>query len=671
MSRSRVPALTLLIASAVAAIAPADVRLPAVLTSNMVVQGDADASIWGWADPGEEVTVSADWAAPVTVRADRDGRWRASVRTPAPRAADAFKPHTITVAGKNTIVLDNVLIGEVWICSGQSNMEMFVGDHGGGYRGVVNWRKEAEEATYPAIRFFTVQNAVSTKPEEDCKSVPLVEKSTGWVECSPSSVVNFSAAAYFFGCELHKSLNIPIGLIATDWGGTPAQAWTSEESLAPFEHYTRELHEVRARAQGGGEHPMRAWWDKVEAIDRKAMLKGDSHPRDPAYDDSAWSLARVPGSWEPYLGSFDGLAWYRRTIHIREDWKDKILTLSLGAIDDMDATYFDGMPIGSTIGPDKWFAPRTYSIPARVVAPGAHTIAVRVLDTGGAGGFGGQPDQLFIQPADKSAEPMSLAGYWRYTRSAPLSDLPPLSEAQGPRLTSHTPTALYNAMIAPLTNMAIRGAIWYQGESNRGRAEEYDTLFPAMITSWRRAWGRGDFPFYYVQIAPFRYGGDKGETARLREAQRRTLSLSNTGMAVTMDIGNPDDIHPANKQDVGKRLALWALARTYGKSDIEYSGPLAVEIAPTQSGVNVRFEHARGLTARGGKLESFEVAGDDGQFVPAEATIIGADTIQVSSPRVRDPRAVRYGWCDACAPNLFNAAGLPASPFILTRSKGG
>jgi sialate O-acetylesterase len=677
---SRTTALALA-AAALSAPCHADVRLPALLSSNMVLQANADVALWGWANPNEQVTVTADWSKPIApVKAGADGKWRITLRTPAYDAADAqvrpldrFQPHAVVIKGDtNSITLQNILLGEVWVCSGQSNMEMFVGDHAGGYRGVENWQQEARDAKLPGIRLFDVQNTVSFKPEDDCHPSSLDGKSPGWVECSPASVVNFSAVGFFFGKSLHKSLNVPIGLISSDWGGTPAEAWTSEQALKDFPNYAEPLAWMRQNRDGKAEDPMRPWWDKVNEIDAQAMRKGNLVPSDAAYDDSTWNMMTLPSSWSGDLANFDGFIWFRRAITIPPEWRGKDVNLSLGPIDDMDHTFLDGKPVGSMTGPGKWFIPRVYKIPASFATPGSHTIAIRVLDTGVVGGVNGGPETMHVEPADNSADPVPINGYWRFSKSSALSELPAMTSEQTRELNAYTPSALYNGMIAPLTNFAIRGAIWYQGESNRGRADEYTRLFPAMITDWRKQWGgdgtRADFPFYFVQIAPFHYGGDKGETAEIREAQRHTLSLPNTGMAVTMDIGNPADIHPSNKQDVGKRLALWALAKAYAKSDLTFSGPLPKSIQSEGKSLRIFFDHANGLTARGGPARNFEVAGADGNFAPATARI-ELDSIVVANDAIAAPVAVRYAWCDDCAPNLFNGAGLPASPFRLRLSR--
>jgi sialate O-acetylesterase len=637
--RTALPALAVL--TLTAGLAQADVRLPAILGSNMVVQAEAAAPFWGWADPGEKVTLSGDWpgAKPVTATAGPGGTWAAELTTP-----KAGGGYTITITGRNTVTLSNILIGEVWLCSGQSNMEFAMGQ-------VDNAAAEIADADHPEIRLFTVQNTISPEPLDDCQGQ--------WMVCSPETVGTFSGVGYYFGRALQQDLGVPVGLIATDWGGTPAQAWTSAESVAAFPRYAGDLELMRMLREGPDaldaeyQKALAAWTAKYESAEQLTWANAD-------FDDSGWKTITVPATWGGDLGAFDGTVWHRLEVEIPEAWAGRDLTLELGPIDDEDVTYFNGVEIGAHRGDGHWSTPRRYTVPAKLVKPGKAMLAVSVLDTAGMGGINGDAGQLLLAPKDHSeSEVLSLTGEWRYKRGTTAADIPGRPQKRG--MNAHTATSLYNGMIAPLHPLAFRGAIWYQGESNRGAAHEYRTLFPAMINDWRRQWG-GDFPFYFVQIAPYTYGGDAGETAELREAQLMALDLPNTGMAVTMDIGNPRDIHPTNKLDVGNRLALWALAKTYGKTGFEYSGPLYAGFERDGNRIRVRFDHAEGLEARGGVAKGFEVAGEDRVWRAAGAIIEG-DTISLSAYGVMKPVAARYGWDDDDEPNLFNAAGLPASPF--------
>jgi len=482
----------------------ADVRLPAIIGDNMVLQQGSKAPIWGWADPGEQIDVSVSWMdMRWTVTADEQGKWRFSVTVPKAGAG----PQRITLEAKNTVTIKNILFGEVWVCSGQSNMQWPV-------RASANAEQEIAAAKYSDIRLFYVQREVAAEPKADC---------TGkWEQCSPETIPNFSAVAYYFGRELHKELGVPVGLIHTSWGGTPAEAWTTRQMLETDEDFA------------------------------------------PIFKRQADAEARYPQTKAEYAKKL-------------ERWKEA---------------------------------------------------------------------------AKKAKE----AG-----RPEPRRPRPPAAP-----LNSHSPAALYNAMIAPLIPYAIQGAIWYQGESNAGRAYQYRKLFPAMIRSWRNTWGQGNFPFIFVQLANFMAVKDEPSEsawAELREAQLKTLALPNTGMAVIIDIGEANNIHPKNKQDVGKRLAKWALGTTYGKK-IVYSGPLYKSMKIEPGKVILSFDHVgSGLVAKGGgPLKGFAIAGEDRKFVWADAKI-EADTVVVSSDKVPRPVAVRYAWADNPVCNLYNKEGLPASPF--------
>jgi len=481
----------------------ADIRLPAIIGDNMVLQQGKKVAIWGWAEPNEEVTVRVSWRTMEwSVRADKEGKWQFEMTSP-----KVGGPYEMTFQGKNTVIVKNILVGEVWVGSGQSNMQMTVG-------GSANSKEEIAAAKYPKIRLFYVKREVADEPKSDCTG--------SWVECSPETVQGFSAVAYFFGRDLHKELNVPVGLIHTSWGGTPAEAWTRRGELE-------------------------------KEADFAPILKRS--------DDA---VAKYPQAKADYEKKFE--AWKEAAKKAKEAGEKE---------------------------PGKPRAPRS-----------------------------------------------------------PLN--------------SHTPAALYNAMIAPLIPYGIQGAIWYQGESNAGRAYQYRKLFPAMITNWRTDWGQGDFQFLFVQLANFMAVKDEpGESAwaELREAQLQTLSLPNTGMAVIIDIGEAKNIHPKNKQDVGGRLAAWALGTTYKKRSV-YSGPLYKSMKVEGGKAVLSFDHVGGgLVARGGEaLKGFAVAGEDKKFVWADAKIEG-NTVVVSSEAVARPAAVRYAWADNPICNLYNAKGLPASPF--------
>ncbi len=481
----------------------AEVRLPAIVGDNMVLQQGRPVPIWGWADAGEDVTVAVAGQS-LAAKADANGRWQVTVAE-----LESTEPLQMTITGSSgcELTLKNLLVGEVWVCSGQSNMQWSVNRSD-------NAQEEIAAADYPKIRLFTVTRKTADTPQPDCKGQ--------WAECSPQTVPGFSAAAYFFGRHLHKQMDVPVGLINTSWGGTPSEAWTCRKAL-----------------------------------------------------EAQSSLKPLLERWDASVAGFDSvLADYRKRLASWEEAAAK------------------------------------------------------------------------AQEADK--EP-------------PKKPRQPGNPADSP----HRPASLFNGMIAPLVPFAIRGAIWYQGESNVSRAHQYRTIFPAMIRNWRAVWGEGQFPFGFVQIAPYRYGGrDPAECAELWEAQLLALKgVPHTGMAVTMDIGDVKDIHPTNKQDVGLRLGLWAMAKVYG-CDLVYSGPIYDSMSIEGDRTRIRFAYAAsGLNTSDGQPPShFTVAGADRKFHPASAVIDGS-TVVVRCDKVPQPVAVRYAWTDTAEPNLTNKEGLPAAPF--------
>jgi sialate O-acetylesterase len=606
-----------------------------LFTDNMVLQRDIACPVWGWAAPGETVKVTvAGKSAEAT--ADAAGKWLVKVG-PFP----AGGPHDVAIAGPQTVTLRNVLFGDVWICSGQSNMQW-------GMRGVDNSTEEIAAADHPQIRLYTVPNVVGFQPQE------LAQGS--WQVCSPQTITNFTAVGYFFGRKLNGELDVPIGLINSSWGGTIAEAWVSGEALttlsdfAPLVDALQKLVTDQARLQATWEEQMDAWW-----------AANDPAPAaDPAAGTADWKTMSLPAHWENAgLPDFDGIAWFRKTVDLPAEWAGQAATLHLGPVDDRDTTWVNGVKVG---GVDRHDAPRDYALPADLLKAGPNVIAVRVLDTGGAGGLYGQPDQLTLEAADGTS--LSLAGEWLCEARKPMAQCSPL-----PQRLENNPnqvSVLYNAMIAPLVPYGIKGAIWYQGESNAGRAEQYAKLLPTLIQDWRARFGVGDFPFGIVQLANFMAADDAPKDdawPNLRWSQYRTArDVPNVGLASAIDIGDAADIHPRNKQDVGLRLALWALATNYGQA-IEYSGPEYRTMSVEDGTVRLTFDHlGGGLVVKGDKLQGFAVAGEDGQFVWADAVVEG-DTVVVSSPQVAKPTAVRYAWSNNPVCNLYNAAGLPAVPF--------
>ena len=629
--------------------------MPAIFSDGMVLQREAQVRVWGWCDPGEPVAVTASWPGGSTWRAeaDREGRFEVAFDT-----QQAGGPFELTVrAGSNPEhVIDDVWLGEVWICSGQSNMEWTLGPGVG--PGIQDWKREVLSADYPELRLFNVPNHFAASPADDCEA--------RWMRCTPETATTFSATAYFFGRELARNLDCPIALVETDWGGTVCEAWTSHEALAAFPEFKDDLKTVAKfgmnpwKVEQELARATEAWW---KGLGEKDPGSGEARFMNASFSDKGWGAMPVPGGWEgavESLARFDGIVWFRRSFELSGNELDHEYTLELGTIDDMDTTWVNGQKVGGLETYGSWNKKRSYAIPAGVLKKGRNVIAVRVLDTGGAGGIHGESDSLALKASDGTE--LSLAGSWRYQAGADIRTVGrPPSRAW---LHQNRATALFNGMLSPLIPLSVCGVIWYQGESNRPRWEQYRRLFPAMIVDWRQQFQNADMPFYFVQIAPFNYGGDTGEAALLRDAQRRTLALPNTGMAVTMDIGDPRNIHPANKQDVGRRLALWALAKDYGKAELEYSGPLAASVKRSGASVRVRFTHADGLTTRGAPLELFTLAGSDGRYHPAMAKIDG-DTIVVQSNAVSEPKSVRFGGGAGDETSLWNAAGLPASSFVL------
>ena len=616
-------------------------RVAKIFSDSMVLQRDMPVPVWGWANRNEKVTVQFNGQSK-TGTAGNDGRWSVQLD---PQSAGG--PYTLVVSSSpNTVSFHEILMGDVWVCSGQSNMEFAVS-------GAVNAAAEIQQADFLQIRHFALPKDVSQQPLDD------LSHAAGWQAATPGNVKNFTAVGYFFARELYKQLHVPIGLIHTSWGGTDIETWISREALSG----SREFHDLTAQT------PLLNL-DSVLSIRNKALtsmvlqLQGSlpqpgatNSWKEAATDDHAWPQMQLPSMWEQkQLKDLDGTVWFRKTIVISAADAGKEAVLHLGVIDDADDCYVNGQKVGST---HQYNLQRNYKIPAGVLKEGPNVIAVRVEDTGGNGGLYGATGDMNITTGSAV---MPLAGDWRFQ----VESITRGTATLGP---NRLPSLLYNAMINPIIPFGIKGVLWYQGENNASRAYQYRTAFPLMINDWRSRWKEGNFPFYFVQLASFKASGGTSVTgsswAELREAQALTLSLPNTGMAVTTDIGMTNDIHPKNKQDVGKRLAAVALHDTYHKNNV-FSGPVYKSMKTDGSKVIVSFSQVNGgLLVKGGSATTagFEVAGADQQFHAATAQIEG-DHVIVTSDAVSNPVAVRYGWADdAGTSSLFNKEGFPAAPF--------
>lgn len=633
-----------------------NIRLPKLFSNNMVLQQNKEIPVWGTATAGGKVIVEiAGQSKSTTVNSA--GRWRVNLG-----ALSAGGPHVLTIVGKDSLIFENVMVGEVWLCSGQSNMEWPL------YEGakILNYDQEVAAADYPNIRLFQVDHTMKNLPIRDVNSV-------GWKECSPENIIGFSAVAYFFGRNLHKNLNIPIGLIQSTWGGTPAEAWTSAASLRENPDFSKIIYAIQRSGESVKDHwdvyrQRLAPWNKEvqEKIDDSGISSRGWESSD--FKPVGWSEMQLPTTWEQAGLDVDGIVWFRKEISVPDAWQGQDLTLSLGPINDFDITWFNGKKVGSE---NHYIIPRRYKIPGQLVNSGRNVIVVLVLDLGNRGGIYGEPKQMKLSSASKDS--LSLAGTWQYKVDPIMLDLAKLPKQPSMPNDAHRPTVLFNGMIFPLVPYAMQGAIWYQGESNASRAYQYRTLFKTMIRDWRNHWQQGDFPFLFVQLANFmaiKPEPEDAEWAELREAQLMALSLPNTGMAVAIDIGEAKDIHPRNKQDVGKRLALNARHLVYGEN-IVHSGPIYKSMTKEGNKIRLSFAHiGGGLISKGGKsLTGFAIAGKNKEFVWAQAKIDGEDVL-VWHDDISEPVAIRYAWASNPVCNLYNKAGLPASPFRTDTWKG-
>ena len=631
----------------------AQVKLSPLFTDNMVLQQKSSAPVWGSAAPGSRIAVKTSWnKKSYETQADKAGEWMVKVDTP-----KAGGPYVIIISenGWERVKLSNVLIGEVWLCAGQSNMEMPVG---GVWGKVLNYQQELKDASkYSEIRLMSVNRVVNPRPQKDFTAV-----GDGWQVCSAESLDEFSATAYFFGKTIHEERGVPVGLINASWGGTIIEAWMSHGALAGVKGLEDQADIVAQWPESQAERKqiyvdtLNDWLKKAADFDNDC--KSSDEFSAVSYNDEAWDNLCLPGDIERVYGEVDGHFLVRKSVQIPKSWEGQPVKLCMAAIDDNDVTYFNGVKIGETFG---WDIPRKYEIPAEAVKAGQALVAIRIMDTRGTGGVAGGDDTFYLEGPD--GQKVTLSGVWKSSFAIDYNGLipKPMNMYDDPNLT----TVLYNSMISPLVPYEIKGAIWYQGCSNEYRAYQYRDLMRLMIQDWRSQWNY-EFPFYITQLANFRAPQTvpcESAWAELREAQSMAAeAVSNAGIAVTVDIGEAYDIHPKNKPEVGRRLALQALNKTYGEK-VMCSGPVYSGYEISGNVIRLKFDSvADGLECLGPKLEGFAIAGADRVFYWADAKIVG-NVVEVSCPEVKMPLAVRYAWADNPLGNLYNTEKLPASPF--------
>ncbi|MFP9115135.1 sialate O-acetylesterase [Flavobacterium sp. RHBU_3] len=621
----------------------AKVTLPSFFTSNMVLQQKSVVPFFG-TSTAKEVIITSSWDKKTYTATTANGKWEVQLTTPVYGG-----PYTILIKdGKDKIELKNILIGEVWLCSGQSNMEMPVE----GWGKVANYKEEIANAKYPDIRLLQAEHVFSEKPLDDLKL-----QFDGWQVCSPSTIGEFSSTAYFFARKVYQEKHIPIGLIHSSWGGTVAEAWTSAGALKEIHDFDQAIEamedpEVKNALQRKYDKDMADWNAQLTAKEG-SMKDGKMIWAEAAFNDAAWPTMPVPAYYEnTVLPDFDGIVWYRKTFNLPNGAPgDGVLELY---VDDDEITWINGVQVGATRG---YNTQRKYTIPASVFRKGENVIAIRSFDGAGGGGIYA-PENIAIKFSNLS---VPLSGQWKYKVGVNSADLPPqpsMPENQ------NRPAVLYNAMIHPIQKYKIAGVIWYQGEANASRAQQYQKVFPTLIKDWRKQFNNPALPFYFVQLANYKQIKDQpadAEWAELREAQFKTLALPYTGMAVITDIGAADNIHPTNKQDVGGRLALIALAKMYGVN-VAFTGPIYKSFIKKGNTIVIDFVHREGIKAKDGELKGFAIAGADKKFYWADAKVVDGRVV-VSSPEVKNPEAVRYNWADNPQGNLTNDSGLPATSF--------
>ncbi len=631
--------IALCLASAVLAFG--QVRLPKLISNGMVLQRDANTSIWGWASPGEKITVRFIGSV-YTATADEKGKWKIQLAR-----LKAGGPFEMEIKGRNVINLQDILVGDVWVCSGQSNMEMSMISLKSRYP------EDIESATNKFIRQFAV-------PRKPMFSKPLEDVSAGeWASADPNSVLRFTAAGYYFARTLYEKYKVPIGLINATLGGSRTESWMSDEALKPFPALYEDALKYKDTTviiQTEAEDRKRiAEWHKRAKETDVAYTDGTGPYSKANYDASRWDEINLPAYWETSsLGAMNGVVWFRRDFEVPASFPTNAVKLNFGNIVEADSVFVNGKFVG---GRPSQYIPRVYDVPAGLLVPGKNSITVRVVCPSGRGGFV-PGKQYALVSADQTID---LSGKWKFKPGSRMESL------VGSSFIMWKATGLYYGMITPLQNYTIKGALWYQGESNVSRAEQHRTLFPALIKNWREKWNQGDFPFLFVQLPNFNEAQAEpsdGTWARFRETQTASLSVPHTGMAVAIDIGEWNDIHPLNKKDLGFRLALVAEKVAYGERNIVYSGPMYHAMKVNGNQVILEFTNiGGGLVAKGGALKQFAIAGEDKKFVWATAEIRG-NTIVVWSDQVAVPKAVRYAWADNPeGANLYNKEGLPASPF--------
>lgn len=618
-----------------------EIKLPYLISDGMVLQRDKRVKIWGEAAPDSFITLTF-CNQQFTAATDEHGKWEILF----PKMQHGGPYDMVIECGMQKKIIHDVLIGEVWVLGGQSNMQLPVA------RTLDLFEEEVKNTDYPEIRKFSV-------PEVFDFHGPHEELSGGsWICANPQSIYEFSAVGFFFAKKLYDQYKIPIGLIHTAIGGTHAEAWISENSIRRFNRFREMLTLCKEDSYVNGikeaeEKRNQKWYEDLNANDAGMLEEKDGWYRED-YDASDWKEIDLPRSFRgTELEKSKGSVWFRKEIMIPERYAGAAGKLVLGTIVDGDETYLNGVPVGNT---GYLYPPRRYEIPEGLIKPGKNVLTVRVIMTKNIGAF--VTDMPYFIKVN--GEKIPISGTWKYRVGTSMEALAPMTFFQ------YKPVGLYNGMIYPLRNYAIQGVLWYQGESNSGQPEDYYELFRTVISDWRSIFSCGEFPFLYVQLTnycPWRMEPENSGWARIREEQRRALSIANTGMAVIHDVGEYNDLHPQDKKTVGERLALWARKLVHGE-DLVCSGPIYDHMEVEEDKIRLHFTHTgSGFRIKGKELKTFTICGEDGKYQNAKAYIDG-DTVIVFCEEIKNPVNVRYGWSDNPEEaNLYNREGLPASTF--------